>query len=65
MGVENYVVTIWDKRVNEPYHSMRYEDKETAQYVARRMKIHYVDEWGEHGASIYEIRLQKARKEQT
>lgn len=60
---ELYRVTIWDKKVNEPYYILEYEDKETAQYVARRMQQHYIDEWGEHAESHYEVQLHRIQGE--
>ncbi len=61
--VEVYRVTIWDKKANDPYYKLDYEDIETAQHVARRMQKHYIDDWGGHAASIYEVRLQKIKGE--
>jgi hypothetical protein len=56
---EQYRVTVWDKKADDPYYVLEYDELETAQFVARSMKRHYIDEWGDHGASIYEVRLQK------
>lgn len=56
---EVYRVTIWDKEANNPYHILNYNDKETAQFVARNMQKHYVDEWDEWGTTMYEVRLQR------
>lgn len=61
--MDNYRVTVWDKQANDPYYVLEYDNKETAQYVARRMKVHYVDEWAPHGETIYEVRLQRMRGE--
>lgn len=61
--MDSFKVTIWDKQANNPYHVLRYNDEETAKYVARRMKLHYVDEWAPHGETIYEVQLQKMRGE--
>ena len=60
---ELYRVTVWDKQVNEPYYKLTYEDVESAKYVAKQMKQHYIDDWGEHAASIYEVRLQRIQEE--
>ena len=57
--MENFEVIIWDKQADEPYHKIRYEELEVAQQVARNMKRHYIDDWGEHAESIYEVRLLK------
>lgn len=54
-----YRVTVWDKQANDPYYILEYENEDTAKYVARRMKVHYVDEWSPHGETIYEVRLHK------
>lgn len=56
---ESYRVTVWNKQVDEPYYILNYELEETAKYVARRMKEHYVEEWGGEQESIYHVRLQK------
>ena len=60
---ETYRVTVWDKKANDPYYVLNYEEMETAQHVARMMQRHYIDDWGEHGQSIYEVRLQKMQGE--
>ncbi len=60
---EQYRVTIWDKKVNDPYYVLEYDELETAQFVARSMQRHYIDDWGEHGQSIYEVRLQRMQGE--
>lgn len=57
--MDKYMVTIWDKRADEPYHRLSYTDEETAKYVARRMKKHYIDDWGQHAEQHYEVRLQR------
>lgn len=57
--MDKYVVTVWDKQANDPYYILEYGDEETAKYVARRMKKHYVDDWGEHAEQYYEVRLQR------
>lgn len=62
--MDEYRVTIWDKKANNPYHIMQYQDKETAQYVARRMKKHYVEDWGQHGEEHYEIQLHRIGADQ-
>ena len=59
---DTYVVTIWDKQANEPYHKLQYNDEETAKYVARRMKYHYIDQWGEHAEQYYEVRLHRMKE---
>ena len=61
--MDNYRVTVWDKQANDPYYVLDYDNEETARYVARRMRVHYVDEWAPHGETIYEVRLQKMRGE--
>ena len=61
--MDKYRVTVWDKQADDPYYVLHYDDKETAQFVARSMQRHYIDEWGEHGKSVYEIRLQRLRVE--
>jgi len=61
--MDSYRVTIWDKQANDPYYVVEYAEKEEAQRVARNMQQHYIDDWGGHAASIYEVRLQKMRGE--
>ena len=61
--MDNYRVTVWDKQANNPYYILNYEDIEDAQKVARNMKKHYIDDWGTHAESIYEVRLQKMQGE--
>jgi hypothetical protein len=56
---EVYRVTVWDKQAQNPYCVLNYEDIEDAQKVARSMKRHYIDDWGAHAESIYEVRLQR------
>ena len=56
---EQYRVTVWDKKTNDPYYVLNYDEMETAQRVARNMKRHYIDDWGTHAETIYEVRLQK------
>ena len=60
---ELYRVTVWDKQANNPYYILNYEDIEDAQKVARSMKKHYIDDWGTHAESIYEVRLQRIQRE--
>ncbi len=60
---EQYRVTVWDKQANDPYYVLEYDELETAQFVARSMQRHYIDDWGQHAASIYEVRLQKIKGE--
>ena len=57
--VEIYQVIVWDKQADDPYCKLMYNEVEVAQQVARNMKKHYVDDWGLHGETIYEVRLQK------
>jgi hypothetical protein len=59
---DTYVVTIWDKQANEPYNKMEYDDEETAKYVARRMKYHYIDQWGPSAEQYYEVRLHRMKE---
>lgn len=54
-----YVVTLWDKQINEPYQIHRYQEIEVAQQVARNIKRHYIDEWGALGEEHYEVTLKK------
>jgi hypothetical protein len=61
--MDSYRVTIWDKQVNEPYYILEYGEKEEAQRVARNMKRHYIEDWGGHAASIYEVRLHRIQGE--
>ncbi len=58
--MDEYAVTVWDKSVNEPYLVYRYTDVETGKYVARRMNVHYVEEWGED--SPYSVHLKKRER---
>ncbi len=57
--MDKYVVTVWDKEAQDPYYKVEHGEMETAQHVARSLQRHYIDEWGGHAASAYEIRLQK------
>jgi hypothetical protein len=61
--MDEYRVTVWDKQANDPYLVLKYQNEETAKYVARRMKKHYVDDWGTHAELFYEVRLQRIAKE--
>ena len=61
--MDNYRVTVWDKKANDSYHVLEYDSKETAQFVARRMRTHYIDEWAPHGETVYEVRLQRLQGE--
>lgn len=61
---ERYRVTVWDKQANDPYYVLEYDNEETAKFVARRMKNHYIDEWEPHGSTVYEVRLQRLQGEQ-
>lgn len=63
--MDEYKVIVWDKQAQLPYHILFYNDEETAKYVARRMKLHYVDEWAPHGETVYEVRLHKTKKERS
>jgi len=54
---EMYSVTVWDNEANAPYFRYFYGDVEAGKYVARRMKVHYVEEWGEN--SPYSVHLNK------
>jgi hypothetical protein len=58
--MDEYSVTVWDKSVNEPYLVYKYADVETGKYVARRMNVHYVEEWGED--SPYSVHLKKRER---
>ena len=60
---ETYTVVVWDKVVNEPYVKLEYNDLEVARNVARNMKRHYIDDWGELGKQYYEVKLQRMRGE--
>ena len=60
---ELYRVTVWDKKADNPYYILEYGDEDTAKFVARNMKRHYVDEWAHHGETIYEVRLQRIMEE--
>jgi hypothetical protein len=57
-----YRVTVWDKKANDPYMILNYDDEDTAKYVARRMKKHYIDDWGQHAEEYYEIRLHRMKE---
>jgi hypothetical protein len=57
----SYLITLWDKQVDEPYLLAYYEDEEEAKQVARNLKKHYIDDWGPLGELAYEVRLQKKR----
>ena len=61
--MDNYRVIVWDKKANDPYYVLEYDNKETAQFVARRMRTHYIDEWAPHGETVYEVRLQRLQGE--
>ena len=52
-----YAVTVWDTSANAPYLKYKYSDVEIGKYVARRMQLHYVEEWGED--SPYSVHLNK------
>jgi hypothetical protein len=54
-----YIVTLWDKQINEPHQIHKYQEVEVAKQVARNIKRHYVDEWGTLGEEFYEVRLHK------
>jgi hypothetical protein len=56
---EEFVVTLWDKQVNEPYMTLEYASGEEAKQVARNIKKHYIEDWGASGAQFYEVRLQR------
>jgi hypothetical protein len=56
---ETYVVTLWDKQVNEPYMILEHDEEEEAKKVARNIKKHYIEDWGASGAQFYEVRLQR------
>jgi len=56
---EAYVVTLWDKKADEPYMFLEYNDAEEAKKVARNIKKHYIDDWGASGAQFYEVTLQR------
>jgi hypothetical protein len=60
---ETYRVTVWDKQSNDPYYVLEYDDKEDAQRVARNMRRHYVDDWGKHAESFYEVQLHRIQGE--
>jgi uncharacterized protein (UPF0305 family) len=63
--MDNYRVTVWDKQANDPYYILDYDNEETAKYVARRMRVNYVDKWADiDEESIYEVRLQRFQGEQ-
>jgi hypothetical protein len=61
--MDEYKVVVWDKQANDPYLILTYNEEDTAKYVARRMKKHYVDDWGPHADKYYEVRLQRTVKE--
>jgi uncharacterized protein (UPF0305 family) len=61
--MDRYKVIVWDKQANDPYMMLEYDDEETAKYVARRMRKHYVEDWGAHAESYYEVRLHRIVKE--
>jgi hypothetical protein len=61
---EQYRVTVWDKKANDPYYVLEYDELETAQFVARSMQRHYIDDWGEHASSTYEVRLHRYEREE-
>ncbi len=61
--IERYQVVIWDKKADDTYYKLVYDEKEVAQEVARNMKRHYIDDWGTHAEIIYEVRLQKIFEE--
>jgi len=56
---EMYVVTLWDKQVDEPYMILEHNEEEEAKKVARNIKKHYIEDWGASGAQFYEVRLQR------
>jgi hypothetical protein len=60
---EIYRVIVWDKVVNEPYVKMEYDDLEIAKNVARNMKRHYIDDWGDLGKEYYHVKLQRVSGE--
>lgn len=61
---DSYRVTVWDKEANDPYYVLEYDNEDTAKYVARRMRVHYVDRWSDiDEESIYEVRLQRFQGE--
>ena len=60
---EIYRVIVWDKVVNEPYVKMEYDDLEIAKNVARNMKRHYIDDWGDLGKEYYDVKLQRVAGE--
>jgi len=61
--MDEYNVIVWDKQANNPYYITKYSELETAQQVARNMQRHYIDDWGGHAQSRYEIKLKKIRRE--
>ena len=54
-----YRVTVWNKEDNDPYYVLDYESEDTAKFVARNMRRHYVEEFVAYEHTPYEVRLQK------
>jgi len=61
--MDRYRVTVFDKQANDPYYVLEYGDKEEAQRVARNMKRHYIENWGTHAESFYEVYLHQIQGE--
>lgn len=61
--MDEYRITVWDKQAKDPFYIVKHHDMETAQQVARNLQRHYVDDWGEHGKSMFEIHLHRMPKE--
>lgn len=60
--MDEYLITLWDKTVDEPYLLAYYKEEEEAKQVARNLKKHYIDDWGASGERAYEVRLHKTRR---
>ena len=58
-----YRVTVWSKQDNDPYYVLEYTNEETAKFVARNMRRHYVEEYVAYEYLPYEVRLQKIQGE--
>lgn len=62
--MDSYQVIVWDKKANDPFYVVKHSDIEEARQVARNLKRRYVDDWGAHAQSMFEVRLQKVAHEE-
>lgn len=60
--MDKYRVTVWDKKANDPYYILEYNNEDDAKHVARSMQRHYIDDWGDHGREHYEVRLHRIQE---